>query len=329
MMRRVVLAVLMTVSVCAPATAQEWAEKMFSATVHDFGSIARGAKAEFEFVLTNLYVEDVHIASVRSSCGCTNVEIKQPALLKTYEKGGIVAQINSRAFMGQKGATITVTIDKPFYAEVQLHSRVYIRSDVVFNPGSVNLGTIDQGSSVDRDVDVHYAGRDNWQIVAVKSANPHISGELLQTQRGGGLVNYKLKVHLDEKSPAGYLHDHIVLVTDDQQSTEIPLAVEGLIQPTITVSPSSLFMGVVPPGEKVTKQLVVKAKKPFRILSITCDDKSFQFDTSDEKTAKPLHLIPVTFVAGKEAGKVLKTIRIETDLGDALPELSAHAVVSR
>lgn len=302
---------------------------MFQVTTHDFGSIARGAKAEFEFPLTNLYVEDVHIASVRSSCGCTDVAIKQPDSLKTYEKGAIVARVNSRAFMGQKGATITVTIDKPFYAEVQLHSRVYIRSDVVFNPGSVDLGTVDQGNSADREVDVHYAGRGNWQIVAIKSANPHISGELVQTQRDNGQVAYRLKVHLDAKTPAGYLHDHVVLVTDDHQSTEIPLAVEGLVQPTISVSPASLFMGVVHPGEKVTKQLVVKAKKPFRILSITCDDKSFQFETSNEKDAKSLHLVPVTFLAGAEAGKVLKTIRIETDLGDALPELSAQAVVSR
>ena len=36
--------------------------------------------------------------------------------------------------------------------------------------------------------------------------------------------------------------------------------------PGITVSPTALFMGVVQPGQKVTKQLVVKGKKPFRIL---------------------------------------------------------------
>lgn len=328
MIRRVAFAALLTILVGSPAAAQQWAEKMFETNTHDFGSIAREAKAEFEFTLTNIYVEDVHIANVRSSCGCTIVSIKQPTL-KTYEKGAIVAEINSRAFIGRKGATITVTIDKPFHAEVQLHSRVYIRSDVVFNPGSVDLGTVDQGQPVDREVDVNYAGRGDWQIVAVKSANPHISGELVQTQRANGMVGYKLKVHLDEKAPPGYLHDHVVLVTDDHQSTEIPLAIEGLIQPSITVSPTSLFMGVVHPGDKVTKQLVIQAKKPFRILSISCDDKSFQFDTSRDTTAKALHLVPVTFVAGKEAGKVLKTIRIETDLGNTLPELSAHAVVSR
>jgi len=330
MKRRVVVALLAIASLSSTAAAQDWATKMFEVTSHDFGSIARGAKAEFEFVFTNIYVEDVHVAGVRSSCGCTSVEIKQPALVKTYEKGAIVARINSNTFLGQKGATLTVIFDKPFYAEVQLHDRVYVRSDVVFNPGSVDLGTVDQGTVVEREVTVNYAGRPDWQILSIQSGNTHLSGELVETQRSGGLVSYKLKVRLDGKAPAGYLHDHLVLVTNDFRSTQIPLAVEGMVQPGIAVSPSSLFMGVVHPGEKVTKQLVVRAKKPFRIVSITCEDPSFQFDTASEQTPKLVHMIPVTFSASAEPGKVLKTIRIETDLGgETPPELSAYAVVSK
>lgn len=329
MTSRAALTVIVMLSTSSWASAQDWATKMFSTTVHDFGSIARGSKAEFEFVVTNLYQEDVHLASVRSSCGCTHVEIKQPALLKTYEKGAIVARINSLAFLGHKGATITVTIDKPYYAEVQLQSRVFIRGDVVFEPGSVDLGTVDRGTGVEREIAVNYAGRNDWQIVAIKSANPHLSGQLTETQRGGGLVSYRLRVRLDEKAPVGYLRDHLILVTNESQSPEIPLAVEGVVQPGIAVTPTALFMGVLQPGQKVTKQLVVRAKKPFRILSITCDDPSFTFDTSSEQTAKPVHLIPVSFVAGDEAGKVSKTIHIVTDLDDNPPDLSAYAVVAR
>jgi len=95
----------------------------------------------------------------------------------------------------------------------------------------------------------------------------------------------------------------------------------------ITVSPTSLFMGVLQPGQQVTKQLVVQGKTPFRILSITCDDPSFKFN-KDEKVAA-VHMIPITFVAGKDLGKIIKAIHIETDLGADMPELSAYAVVSQ
>ena len=141
-------------------------------------------------------------------------------------------------------------------------------------------------------------------------------------------MSYALKVHVDKNAPAGYLDDHLMFVTNDQSGSQIPVEVEGRVMPGIMVSPTALFMGVVQPGQKVTKQLVVKGKKPFRILAITCDDKSFKFDTSKDNAAKELHLIPVTFLAGADAGKVVKTIKIKTDQGEMTPELAAYAVVA-
>ena len=127
---------------------------------------------------------------------------------------------------------------------------------------------------------------------------------------------------------AGYLNDRLMLVTDDVRGEQIPVLVEGQVLPSITVSPTALFMGVVPSGQKVTRQLMVSGKKPFRILEITCDDKSFKFDTSKDNAAKELHLVPVTFLAGADAGKVVKTIKIKTDQGEMTPELAAYAVVA-
>ena len=100
----------------------------------------------------NIYLEDVHVAAVRTSCGCTSVRIANDSL-KTYEKGAIVATFNTPSFLGQHGATITVTFDKPFYAEVQLHVSGYIRSDVVFDPGSVQIGDLKQGAATPQQVD--------------------------------------------------------------------------------------------------------------------------------------------------------------------------------
>ncbi len=327
MLRNVVPALLLAVMCGSPVLGQDWARMMFETTSHDFGSVARGAKAEYEFVLRNIYVEDVHIAGVRSSCGCTTPQIKKP-LLKTYEKGAIVAHLNSAKYIGRKGATITVTLDQPFPAEVQLQVTSYIRCDVVLDPGSVEMGSVEHGTGAEKTITVDYAGRDDWEIVDTKSANPHLSGDLREVERGGGRVGYELTVRLDDKTPPGYLRDHLMLVTNDRRLTQVPVLVEGVVQTGITVSPSSLFMGVVEPGEKVTKQLVVRGKKPFRILSVRCDGGCFEFDTSAETAAKPLHVIPVTFAAGAKPGKVLQTIRIETDLGETVPELSAYAVVA-
>ena len=329
MLRKVFVVLFLTAIAVSTAEGQQWARKMFKTTSHDFGSVARGAKAEFRFELSNIYLEDVHISSVRTSCGCTNPRIEKPSL-KTYEGGAIVAKFNTGAYLGQRGATLTVYIDKPYPAQVQLHVRGYIRSDVVVNPGSVRLGDIDQGNGANAEVSISHAGRSDWRVLEVRSANPHISAKVTETGRRGGRVSYKLSVQLDEGAPAGYINDHLVLVTNDYNSKQIPVLVEGRVLSSITVSPATLFMGVVEPGKKVTRQLVVRGKKPFRILSVTCDGKSFEFqDPTNDGEAKLVHLVPVTFVAGEGSGKVTRTIRIETDSGGTAPELAAYAVVAQ
>ena len=75
---------------------------MFKTTEHDFGTVARGSKAEFDFTLSNLYVDDVHIVTAYSSCGCTSVDVVDPTL-KTYEEGFVRAVFNTPTFLGSTG----------------------------------------------------------------------------------------------------------------------------------------------------------------------------------------------------------------------------------
>src|SRR3972149_6317108 len=179
MNRKTGLLFVLIVSAASSLTAQEWARKMFQESEHNFGTCARNAMAEYEFVFENLYLEDVHVVGVRTSCGCTTPRVENPTL-KTYEKGAIVAHFNTDRFLGQRGATLTVTIDKPFYAEVQLHVRGYIRSDVVVEPGSVKLGTGDQGRAVEQKVVVNSTGRSKWKILDVRRANPHLKDQAVE-----------------------------------------------------------------------------------------------------------------------------------------------------
>jgi len=273
--------------------------------------------------VTNPWVEDVHIAGVRTSCGCTSVRVENPSI-KSWEKATIIAHFNTHLFTGRKGATLTVTIDRPMPAEVQLHVGGFIRNDIAFNPTSVDFGSVDAGAAAERLVNIGYAGYSNWQITGVRSANPHLRGEVTQLSRDGGQVLYQLTVHLDKSAPEGYLRDYLMLVTTDQ--TETPILVEGRVESQITASPGTLMLGPVEPGQKTSKPIVLKGKQPFRIVKISCPDKSFKFAAAD-KAAKPLHVIPVTFQAGSQSGKIQRLIRIETDLGKVL-EVPAYAVVA-
>jgi hypothetical protein len=310
----------------AQSPAQEWALKMFDSTAHDFHTVARGAKVIHRFKVKNLYEEDAHISGVRSSCGCTTPQIVKPDL-KTHEVGEIVAEFNTRSFMGFKQATVTVTFDRPFPAEVQLSVSGFIRTDVVLQPGSVDLGTVDVGTAVEKKIAVTYAGREDWKILDAKTANPHFEVELVETGRGGGRVSYDMLVRLTKDAPSGYIKDRLLLVTSDDKGTELPVDIEGRVVSAFTVSPASLFMGVVQPGQRVSKQLVVRGKKPFRILSIDCNNnQSFSIDPPSEP--KMVHQVPVVFTAGEKPGKITQLITVRTDQGDeAVAKCTAYAQV--
>ncbi|MCA9247399.1 MAG: DUF1573 domain-containing protein [Planctomycetales bacterium] len=291
------------------AQAQQWASKMFTETEHDFGTVARGAKSEFRFEFKNIYEETIHVAGVRTSCGCTTPIVENDTL-NTYETSAIIAHFNTDRFLGSRSATLTVTIDKPYFAEVRLRVRGNIRGDIVVEPGSVNFDTVSEGSKAERLIRVKYAGYSNWQINDVRSANPHFEAEIKGTRRESGQTVCDLLVRLKDDAPAGYINDQLVLVTSDRSGGEIPVSVEGRVQPEFSVSPKTLFLGDLQQGEQVTKKIVVRGKTPFRISQVDCGDGCFEFRADEE--AKAVHMVDVTFRA-LQPGKIEQSIAIRAD----------------
>lgn len=316
------------------AMADDWPKLLFKTTFHDFGTVARGAVAEYRFQMENPYVEDVHIDKVRSTCGCTKATFTKQ-LLKTYETSEIVATLDTRRFLGQRDASIEVFFDKPFTAVFRLRVTSYIRSDVVFEPGEVQFGSVFQGQRVKKQVSVSYAGRATWKVVVAGTDSRCLGLEIAETSRSVdpqtkvGKVMYDLGITLKEDAPTGYFKDLVVLQTDDanQQTARIPLTVEGLVVPSLSVNPSVVMFDTVRAGETVSKNIVLSGQKPFRIVEVKGPDTRFHFTTP--KTAKPYQVILVEFQAGDSPGKISGKIRIQTDLPGAPPmEVSVDGLVA-
>lgn len=320
----VLLGVLSTGSV---GFAQHWASAMFETSSHDFGSVARGAKAEYEFVLTNNFAVDVHISGVSASCGCTTPQITKQSL-KPYEKGGIIAHLNSAAYLGQRHATVTVTIDQPSYAQVQLQVAALVHGDVLMGPDSVQLGNVEQGSGAEGKITIYRAGRSDWKLLEAKCDNPHVSCKVTERARQGDRVWYILQVQLAKTAPCGYLKDQVLLLSNDSQMPQVPVMVEGQVLSAVNVSPASLFLGTLQPGEKTTRQVVVWGSKPFRIVSLSGDTGCFKLGPPEKSAAKTVHVVPITFVAGSDRGKVVKSIHITTDSAKASADVSTYAIVT-
>jgi hypothetical protein len=138
-------------------------------------------------------------------------------------------------------------------------------------------------------------------------------------------VSYDLLVRLADDAPPGYFNNQLIVVTNDSKSRLIPLDVSGRVVPEITVTPTTLVLGEVESGKDVSEKLVVRGKRPFKITEVECENENFSFEVADE--SKSLHLVTLNFQAPAEPGRVRETIRIHTDRGDLVVEMSAAATV--
>ena len=301
--RSAVIALAVLTGSAIPADAQElsWAEKMFDRQKIDFGVIAKGSDARLRVKFTNLYKQDVHIADVRTTCGCSAAEPSKTTL-KSRESAYLDVTMNTRRFDRRKDSNVIVTFDAPQYREVRIPITAYIRTDVVLTPGSAGFGAVEHGKEAVRTIKIAYAGRNTWTIREVKSQNKLIEAKAVETSRGNGRVNYDLIVALKPGVPVGTLRESITLITDDSNSPRIPILVEARVEADITVTPSLIALGQLTPGQRKTVNVVLRGKKPFKVEKIECKSNNRSFKVRLPKTAKAVHVLPLTITTPTKAG---------------------------
>jgi Protein of unknown function (DUF1573) len=318
-MRSIMMAAMIIVVGGQASAAQ--VSNLFRTTNHDFGTVARAAKTEFHFEFVNPYQQPIHVRSVRTSCGCTT-PIIETENVAPGQIGSILARFNTGTHTGSKAATVTVTIDRPAFMEIQLHVKGYIRSDVVFNPGEMTFGTVKEGGEGKAIVDIDYAGRSDWAILEVTAQDSFLSASVVEQSRNGGRVKYRLSATLNGSAPSGLLQTELVLKTNDRNMTRIPLRANANVQAEIAVTPQMMALGSINPGDSVKQVVIVRGYMPFLITEVNSSDFEVRYDPVTE--AKPLHTLPLTLSPKNGTGEVKGKIFVKTNLpGDQTVEVGA------
>lgn len=287
----------------ASASAQElnWAEKMFDQRTIDFGVVARGSDAVARVKITNLYKQAVEIADVRTTCGCSAGKPSK-YVLESLEEGYIEVTMDTRKFTRRKDSNVIITFKTPLHQEVRIPITAYIRTDVVFDPGSVNFGAVEHGKEASRTIKLQYAGRTEWHVKEIKSRNESVVAKAVETLRGNGRVDYDIVVTLAPNTPPGAVREQLTLITDDQNSPQVPLLVEATVEADVMVTPAVKSLDLMKPGESKQFNIVIKGKQPFQIEKIECESDSGLFKVILPQDAKLVHVLPMTITAPDKPG---------------------------
>jgi hypothetical protein len=291
------------------AFAQDWAKKMFDESSYDFGKVARGADVSHRFKVTNRYKETAHISNVRTTCGCSIPTQPEVTTLKSLESTYVEVSLDTRKFTHSKESNLIVTFDKPFFAEVTIPLKAYIRTDVVLTPGGANFGAVDLGAGGVATIDVAYAGRDSWMLKDVKIANDNLDAKITEVSRGNGQVKYQIQMYLKPTAPLGALREQVMLVTDDA-NPHVPMLVTARVEADITVATPDVAMGTVLPGSDKTVNVVIRGKKPFSIDKVECDSDQEMFKVRLPDASRAVHIIPLTFTPPKTPGPFSETFTV-------------------
>jgi hypothetical protein len=316
-MRHGILALMVVVlgSVSALGQSRPWAEKMFKdGLTHDFGTVPRGAQLAHRYVMTNIYGVRMEITSVKSGCGCVTATAAK-RVLEPLESTTIDVSMDGRRFTGAKTVGITITVGPDFISAAQLQVSANSRADIVFNPGQISLGTVTRGQAVSQIIDVEYAGALAWQVTEASARDLPLDVSLSELYRRPGQVGYRLKVTLKTDAPVGTLKGDVFLKTNDPASPLLPVLVEATVQSAVTVAPAVVNLNAVKVGEALTRRVVVRGNKPFRITKVECSGEGITVDPPASATAAQVQVITFKCQFTK-AGDFKHEAKITTDLQD-------------
>ena len=315
MIRKALLAFLVTAAAATTAPAQNWAEKMFADGVNqDFGVVPHGAQLFHRFTITNIYAVRMEITSITPGCGCVTATASK-RVLDPRESATLDVSMDARRFTGPKAVIVRVTVGPEFTSSADLKVSAVSRADVVFNPGDVEFGAVDHGQAVVQTVDVEYAGPLDWRVTeVVVGKDQPFEATSTEFKRQPGKVGYQIKVTLKADAPPGPLRETVYLKTNDPTSPMLAVLVTGEVQAQLSVSPTKLNLGGVHVGETVVKKVVLRSGKTFRVLSVDGVGDGVALDSEPGPAATVQTL---TFKCQfSTAGDFKRDLKIKTDIQD-------------
>jgi hypothetical protein len=314
-MRNRILALVALLGAAGAAPAQGWAEKMFKGhTAHDFGSVPRGAQLSHQFIITNIYAVRMEITGIKSGCGCVTATAAK-RVLEPRESTVLDVRMDARRFAGPKAVGVRVSVGPEYISSCELRITANSRADVVFNPGQVTFGNVTRGQTPSQTIDVEYAGVLKWQVTEVLAKDTPYDASVREIYRRPGQVGYQLKVTLKPDAPLGALKHELFLKTNDPASPLVPVLVEAVVGSALTVSPATLNLGAFKADAPLTRRVILKGSKPFRVVAVEGTGDGVELGAAPSAEASPVQT--VTFKCQPpRPGEFRRVLKIKTTLQD-------------
>jgi hypothetical protein len=294
--------------------------------IKDFGTVAKGDKLDWSFLIKNTGDADLQIIAAKPGCGCTVADFDK--VIKPGETGKVNAHVDTTAFAGPIAKTIALETSDPSTPSAQLTINAIVKPYVeAFPAGFVRynmlLGDVEtQYVTLYSEEELPFAitkveTPGDW--VKVSYAKIEDPAQMAPNVGRPGQAQYKVAITVGgTDARIGPIADKVRFTTTSRHQPQYLVSISGVIRPAFRVEPSGINFGeVVPTDPAATRSILLRSNNLTapETFSVTKAESSISGITAAVKPTANRGEYEVTLQVGKaaKAGDLQGDVKIYTN----------------
>jgi hypothetical protein len=312
----------------APAAAED-ADKAPRLTivepVKDYGTVPRGDKLEWGFVVKNTGTSDLQIISAKPGCGCTVADFDK--VIKPGETGKVTAHVDTTAFAGPISKSVTLETNDPNTPTAQLTLHAIVKPYVEAYPAGFVRFNLLQGDADSQTVTLYSEEDDPFEIKSIEVPGDYVKATFAKVEKKEDLApnvgkagqnQYRINITVGgPDAKVGPLADKIRVITNSKHQPEYSISISGVVRPTFRVDPTGVNFGEIAPSDSAATRSILlhsnDTKTPEK-FSVTKAESSIPGVVTSVKPGAQKGDYEVTLQLAKDAkpGDIDGTVKIFT-----------------
>ena len=244
--------------------------------IKDFGTVPKGQKLDWSFVVHNTGTSDLEILAAKPACGCTVADFDK--IIKPGQTGKVTAHVDTTNFAGPIAKAVTLETNDASNPNAQLTITAIVKPYVDAYPAGFVRFNVLQGDVDKQSVTLYSEDEAPFEILKIESPQEWIKvdykkveGEEIQKVGRAGQNQYKLNVTLGgPEVRVGPLAEKVHIVTNSKYQPDYWVSISGVVRPTIRIEPTTVNFGEVAPTDTAaTRTIVLRSndlKMPERLV---------------------------------------------------------------
>jgi hypothetical protein len=277
----------------------------FESAASDFGTADQATKVTHRFAFRNTGGLELKLDNVRTSCGCT-AAASTTAGIPPGASGAIEVTCGTADLFGPQKWTVTVYTNDPAQPVSTLTLSGQVHADAAADPPQVYVGHLSRGQTATNDVRIF------GEVVSgarLDSSGKSVDASLSDTPKGR-----RLHVSIKNDAPLGPFAETVAIPTGSPRHPLLVVAVAGVVDGNVVVSPARVNFGTATAGAKVSRTIGVQnqGRRPLHISAARLKPAIGTAAVTPLADGRGFR-VTVTLNEDLRPGKISGTLELDTD----------------